>query len=404
MARCTSTRACPPVDPPGTASECIPSHSCRRFPRLRARPGADGARYRCHCSLLVHTAIPRSLLTTHVALGALPSPIGRGVGGEVSLTNLRSDSARRCRAGPVTTVVPGRARLGDLDGRVHVGAAGDAGQQPSSRASRAAWRGPLRHGRYNARHSACGRARRARKPAPMPWMPCGPGAPPREHRRLGRLDRDDQHVPASFSFSTSPTPVMVPPVPTPATNASTVAAPVSSQDLLRRSCAGGPPGWPGCRTAGHEASPRSSASSSRGEDRAGHALRGRGEHELGAEAPKQLAPLDAHVFGHREHQPVALDGARPWPGRCRCCRWSARRSSSPGCEPARSSAASIIAAAMRSLTLPPGLRALELGEHGRRAAAVTRRAVPAACCRSVRASACEGALERHPPLVRYPRT
>ena len=54
----------------------------------------------------------------------------------------------------------------------------------------------------------------------MPWILCGPGHAAGEHRRGRRLDRDDQRL-GLRSFSTWPTPVIVPPVPTPATKAST---------------------------------------------------------------------------------------------------------------------------------------------------------------------------------------
>ncbi len=61
------------------------------------------------------------------------------------------------------------------------------------------------------------------KPAPMPWILCGPGAPP---------DRTGESVGSTaiiftegfLAFSAWPTPVMVPPVPTPATTTSTAPA------------------------------------------------------------------------------------------------------------------------------------------------------------------------------------
>src|SRR5207248_4809702 len=44
------------------------------------------------------------------------------------------------------------------------------------------------------------------------------------------------------------------------------------------------------------------------EDGARHSLDGGREMELGAEAGKQSLALDAHVFGHRQDQAVALHG------------------------------------------------------------------------------------------------
>ena len=68
------------------------------------------------------------------------------------------------------------------------------------------------------------------KPAPIPWILCGPGSPP---------DRTGESVGSTatictdgfFAFSTWPTPVIVPPVPTPAITMSTapsVSAQISS--------------------------------------------------------------------------------------------------------------------------------------------------------------------------------
>ena len=56
------------------------------------------------------------------------------------------------------------------------------------------------------------------KPAPIPWILCGPGAPPES---TGELAGSTATTSASGarSFSIRPTPVIVPPVPTPATKA-----------------------------------------------------------------------------------------------------------------------------------------------------------------------------------------
>ena len=63
-------------------------------------------------------------------------------------------------------------------------------------------------------------------PAPIPWIMWFSRRPPREDRGARRLDRDDLDARLA-RFSTSPTPVIVPPVPTPAMNTS-IAPPVSS--------------------------------------------------------------------------------------------------------------------------------------------------------------------------------
>ena len=133
---------------------------------------------------------------------------------------------------------------------------------------------------------------------------------------------------AACSFRTSPTPVMVPPVPTPATNASSrpsVASRISSA-VVRRWTSGFA-GFSNC--CGMKYSGCSRSSSCGREDRAAHALDGRREVDLGAEAREQPLALDAHVLRHREDQPVALHRRTPSPARCRCCRWSAPRSWRP---------------------------------------------------------------------------
>ena len=56
-------------------------------------------------------------------------------------------------------------------------------------------------------------------PAPMPWILCGPGWPP-EITGLSSGSTAKTFRFGRRGFSTSPTPVTVPPVPTPATKAS----------------------------------------------------------------------------------------------------------------------------------------------------------------------------------------
>ena len=55
-----------------------------------------------------------------------------------------------------------------------------------------------------------------------------------------------------------------------------------------------------------------------------HAVGPGRELEPGPVGEQQLAALDGHRLRHAEHDVVAAWPRRPWPARCRCCRWSAR--------------------------------------------------------------------------------
>ncbi len=73
------------------------------------------------------------------------------------------------------------------------------------------------------------------KPAPMPWILCGPGAPP-ERTGESAGSTATARKPGRRSLSTSATPVIDPPVPTPATRMSTrpsVSAQISSAVVRR---------------------------------------------------------------------------------------------------------------------------------------------------------------------------
>jgi hypothetical protein len=73
------------------------------------------------------------------------------------------------------------------------------------------------------------------KPAPMPWIGCGPRLPP-ESTGLAAGSTAITWTPGFFALSASPTPVTVPPVPTPATKMSTwpsVSAQISSAVVAR---------------------------------------------------------------------------------------------------------------------------------------------------------------------------
>ena len=61
------------------------------------------------------------------------------------------------------------------------------------------------------------------KPAPMPWMRFGPGGPP-DSTGLSSGSTATIRRPGLRGFSTEPTPVRVPPVPTPQTTTSTAPA------------------------------------------------------------------------------------------------------------------------------------------------------------------------------------
>src|SRR5258706_441205 len=52
------------------------------------------------------------------------------------------------------------------------------------------------------------------KPAPMPWILCGPTGPPESTAEVAG-SRATMRQPGNLSLNTSPTPVIVPPVPTP---------------------------------------------------------------------------------------------------------------------------------------------------------------------------------------------
>ena len=186
------------------------------------------------------------------------------------------------------------------------------------------------------------------KPAPMPWILCGPGGRPDSTAELAGSTATTRSS-GLRSFRNSPTPVIVPPVPTPATKTST--RPSSASRSPGRSCAGGPRGWPGWRT-GRAGRRRARAAIARAAcDRLVHAAHRLGDLHLRAVEAQQALALAAHALRQREDAGRSPSPRRRTPARCRCCRWSPRRS---WCGPARSgpsrSAASIIATPMRSLT------------------------------------------------------
>jgi hypothetical protein len=66
------------------------------------------------------------------------------------------------------------------------------------------------------------------KPAPMPWMRCGPGGPPDSTALAAGSTAMILTAPGCAFVSACPMPVIVPPVPTPATNASGTTPPSCS--------------------------------------------------------------------------------------------------------------------------------------------------------------------------------
>ena len=141
----------------------------------------------------------------------------------------------------------------------------------------------------------------------MPWILCGPGLPP---LRMGESFGSTATIctPGLRSLSTWPTPVMVPPVPTPATKMSTLPS-VSRPDFLGRGRAvdlrvglvGELLGPDGVLGVGHDLLGLL--------DRAAHALGAGRQHDLGAERAEQHAALVAHGLGHGQDDLVAAGRA-----------------------------------------------------------------------------------------------
>ena len=118
--------------------------------------------------------------------------------------------------------------------------------RPRAGPARARSRSRPRRRPRSPRRAARGSAPRARSRRRSPGSCADPAARRTAPRDARRLDRD--HPAAGLrALSTSPAPVIVPPVPTPATNTST--SPVERRPRSPdRSCGGGSRGWPGSRT------------------------------------------------------------------------------------------------------------------------------------------------------------
>ena len=142
--------------------------------------------------------------------------------------------------------------------------------------------------------------------APMPWILCGPGVPP---LRIGDSAGSTPMIctPGLRSFRTWPTPVIVPPVPMPATTMSTAPS-VSSQisTAVVRRWISGLAGLANCRARMEPG--RSFAMSCRLVHGALHAQRTGGQDQFGTVGAQQGPALLGHGLGHREHHVVAARG------------------------------------------------------------------------------------------------
>ena len=143
------------------------------------------------------------------------------------------------------------------------------------------------------------------KPAPMPWIGCGLGAPPEMTGECVGSTANTLSFGHAF-FSTRAQPVMWPPVPTPVISASSPSG--KSARISRavvRTWTSMLAGLSNC--CGIQAPGVAAIELLRLGDRALHALRARREHERRAVREHQPPPLDRHAVRHHQHQLVALD-------------------------------------------------------------------------------------------------
>src|SRR3990172_84097 len=145
------------------------------------------------------------------------------------------------------------------------------------------------------------------KLAPIPWMPCGLALPPCKTGDLAGSTATTR-TPGTSCFNTSPTPVMVPPLPTPPPRHKSVDLPLSRlQDLSG-----------GCQAVDfrvgriekllrHEVAGIVRYQRLGGVDGATHPLDGWGQDQLRPEPAHQCPSLHAHVFRHRQDQAVPFD-------------------------------------------------------------------------------------------------
>ena len=254
----------------------------RRAERERRR-AAEPARADDQDAAGVHAAHSKYASEREVALAGVAQDGDHGLARAELARDVERDLDRRARGdADQQALAPRQLQLGPLG--VALGDRAHLGRAPSGRGSPA---------RSRRRCPGCG-ARR-------PGRPTAPRSSPARRRRCGRR--------RACSRSTWPTPVMVPPVPTPGTNASGTRLPSwarISGPVVRR-CASGLAGLLNC--CGMKRCGLSRQSSWRALDRALHDLRRRREVQLGAVGLEQRAPLERHVVGHGQDQPVALGRA-----------------------------------------------------------------------------------------------
>ena len=146
----------------------------------------------------------------------------------------------------------------------------------------------------------------------MPWILCGPGRPP-DRTGLSSGSTAMTLKPGLRALMTSPTPVSVPPVPTPLIRISalpSVSRQISSAVVLR--WISGLARFLNCWVM--KASGVDGDQFLRLADGALHAFGGRGQLQFGAQQLQHLAALDRHAFRHGQDQPVALGGGHE--GQC----------------------------------------------------------------------------------------
>ena len=137
----------------------------------------------------------------------------------------------------------------------------------------------------------------------MPWILCGPGAPPDRTGEVFRLDRDHAHARLSRLQNLADS----------GDRAAGADAGDDEVDLAERVVPDFLRGGAAMdlRIGGifellrHDRARRRIDDLVRLGDRAFHALRGGGEDQFGPEQGEHLTPLDGHRFGHHQNQPVA---------------------------------------------------------------------------------------------------
>ena len=141
----------------------------------------------------------------------------------------------------------------------------------------------------------------------MPWMRCGPGRPPESTAEPCGSTATTRRLGLTCSRRYSPTPVIVPPVPTPATSTSTrpssaraISGPVRAPVGLGVGRVGELVGQEHVVVARHRPRRR---------DRLAHPADRLGDVHARAVQAQQALALAAHALRQRQHQLIALGGA-----------------------------------------------------------------------------------------------